>query len=286
MGKLAIITGADGGMGTEITRAVALAGYDVIMVCYTLFKGEQRKNQLILETGNPSIEVRQADLSSMASVTNLADGLLGRGKHIDLLMNNAGTMSTTGRVQTEDGLERTVAVNYMAPYLLTSKLLPLMGKGTRIVNMVSCTYAVGKITPSFFTRGSEGTFWRIPVYSNTKLALWLFTRELAERVASEGITVNAADPGVVSTNIFRMEMRFDPLTDIFFRPFIRKPAKGAATAVSLLLDKRWEGASGQMFASEKPRKLKDKYLHHPQAKQLWEDTNAYLQGLRLDEPIA
>ena len=108
MSKLAIITGADGGMGTEITRAVAQAGYHVIMLCYTLFKGEERKNQLILETGNKEIEVRQVDLSSMASVTNIADDLLGRGKHIDLLMNNAGTMSSGGLITTEDGLEYTV----------------------------------------------------------------------------------------------------------------------------------------------------------------------------------
>ena len=120
MSKLAIITGADGGMGTEITRAVAQAGYHVIMLCYTLFKGEERKNQLILETGNKEIEVRQVDLSSMASVTNIADDLLGRGKHIDLLMNNAGTMSSGGLITTEDGLEYTVAVNYVAPFLLTT----------------------------------------------------------------------------------------------------------------------------------------------------------------------
>ena len=68
------------------------------MLCYTLFKGEERKNQLILETGNKEIEVRQVDLSSMASVTNIADDLLGRGKHIDLLMNNAGTMSSGGLI--------------------------------------------------------------------------------------------------------------------------------------------------------------------------------------------
>ena len=232
MSKLAIITGADGGMGTEITRAVAQAGYHVIMLCYTLFKGEERKNQLILETGNKEIEVRQIDLSSMASVTNVADDLLGRGKHIDLLMNNAGTMSTSGLITTEDGLEYTVAVNYVAPFLLTLKLLPLMGKGTRIVNMVSCTYAIGRITPEFFTRGKRGSFWRIPVYSNTKLALWFFTRELSERLKAEGITVNAADPGIVSTNIIRMDMWFDPLTDILFRPCIRTPKQGAATAVS------------------------------------------------------
>lgn len=284
MSKLAIITGADGGMGTEITRAVAQAGYHVIMLCYTLFKGEERKNQLILETGNEEIEVRQVDLSSMSSVTNVADDLLGRGKHIDLLMNNAGTMST-GLMQTEDGLEHTVAVNYVAPYLFTLKLLPLMGRGTRIVNMISCTYSVGKITSEFFTRGKKGSFWRIPVYSNTKLALWLFTRELSERLKEDGITVNAADPGIVSTNIIRMDMWFDPLTDSFFRPCIRTPREGASTAVSLLLDEKWEGVTGQMFASCKLKKVKDKFMNHPQQKQLWEDTKEYLKKLKLEEPI-
>ena len=307
MSKLAIITGADGGMGTEITRAVAQAGYHVIMLCYTLFKGEERKNQLILETGNKEIEVRQVDLSSMASVTNIAEDLLGRGpmivalafringfgaedllgrgKHIDLLMNNAGTMSSGGLITTEDGLEYTVAVNYVAPFLLTLKLLPLMGQGTRIVNMVSCTYSIGKITPEFFVRGKRGSFWRIPVYSNTKLALWLFTRELSERLKAEGITVNAADPGIVSTNIIRMDMWFDPLTDILFRPCIRTPKQGAATAVSLLLDERWKEVTGQMFASCKPKKVKDKFMNHPQARQLWADTKAYLEKLKLEEPI-
>lgn len=278
MDKLAVITGADGGMGTEITRAVAQAGYHVIMLCYTLFKGEERKNQLILETGNPNIEVRQVDLSSMAAVAGVADGLLGRGKHIDLLMNNAGTMCTHFS-RTEDGIERTVAVNYMAPFLLTVKLLPLMGKGSRIVNMVSCTYAIGHIPSEFFTCGKAGSFWRIPIYSNTKLALWLFTRELSERVKERGITVNAADPGIVSTNIIRMDMWFDKLTDWFFRPCIRTPKEGAATAVHLLLDKEVEGVTGGLFASCKQKKVKDKFMNHPQARQLWEDTCAFLKRL-------
>ena len=277
MSKLAIITGADGGMGTEITRAVAQAGYHVIMLCYTLFKGEERKNQLILETGNKEIEVRQVDLSSMASVTNIADDLLGRGKHIDLLMNNAGTMSSGGLITTEDGLEYTVAVNYMAPFLLTLKLLPLMGQGTRIVNMVSCTYAIGRLDfPDFFRQGRKGSFWRIPVYSNTKLALMLFTIELSERLREKGITVNAADPGIVSTDIITMHQWFDPLTDIFFRPFIRTPKKGASTAVGLLLDEAVAGVSGQLYAGNRRKELSDNYIYHVQKEQLWEITEQLL----------
>ena len=211
----------------------------------------------------------------MSSVMAVADGLLADGKPIALLMNNAGTMCTHFQ-QTPDGLEYTVAVNYVAPYLLSRKLLPLMQAGSRIVCMVSCTYAIGRITPEFFTRGKKGEFWRIPIYSNTKLALWLFVRKLALEVASRGIWVGASDPGIVSTNIIRMDMWFDPLTDLFFRPFIRTPKQGAATAVHLLLDGLPMSETGQMYASCKQRRLKPVYLNHPQMDSLWNDTADYL----------
>ena len=275
MKKTAVITGADGGMGSEITKAVALAGYHVIMVCYTSFKGEEKKSRIALDTGNDDIEVVQADLSSMESVVEAARKIKSKTPSVELLMNNAGTMCTHFE-QTPDGLERTVAVNYVAPYLLTRRLLPLMHAGSRVVCMVSCTYAIGRLTPEFFTRGKNGAFWRIPIYSNTKLALWLFVRELAERVRERGITVNASDPGIVSTGIIRMDMWFDPLTDIFFRPFIRTPKQGAATAVHLLVDELPDGTTGQMFASCHQRKLAPKYLVHPQMKPLWDETEVFL----------
>ena len=275
MKKTAVITGADGGMGSEITKAVAMAGYHVIMVCYTSFKGEEKRSRIILDTGNEDIEVVQADLSSMESVLDAVDKIKDKTPSVELLMNNAGTMCTHFQ-QTPDGLEYTVAVNYVAPYLLSRKLLPLMQAGSRIVCMVSCTYAIGQITPEFFTRGKKGEFWRIPIYSNTKLALWLFVRKLALEVASRGIWVGASDPGIVSTNIIRMDMWFDPLTDLFFRPFIRTPKQGAATAVHLLLDGLPMSETGQMYASCKQRRLKPVYLNHPQMDSLWNDTADYL----------
>ena len=273
--KTAVITGADGGMGSEITKAVAMAGYHVIMVCYTSFKGEERKSRIILDTENEDIELVQADLSSMESVVEATNKIKAKTPSVELLMNNAGTMCTH-YVRTEDGFEHTVAVNYLAPYLLTRRLLPIMHEGSRIVNMISCTYAIGKIGPHFFTKGREGSFFRIPIYSNTKLALWLFTRELSERVKGRGITVNAADPGIVSTNIIRMDEWFDPLTDIFFRPFIRTPRQGAETAIRLLLDEQFGNLTGRMFASSKEKKVSEKYMHHPQTKELWKMTEQNL----------
>ena len=271
MEKIAVITGADGGMGTEITRALALAGHPIVMLCFDRERGEACCRRLAEETGNRSMTVKQVDLSSMPSVRKVTDEILAEGRPIGWLMNNAGTMATSFQ-RTDEGFERTVAVNYLAPFLLTNRLLPLMDKGTRIVCMVSCTYAIGKLPDCFFTDGKEGAFWRIPIYSNTKLALWLFARELSKRVASRGISVNAADPGIVSTDIITMHMWFDPLTDILFRPFIRTPRKGAATAVSLLLDKDAGERTGTLNVSCHPKQLSERFTHHKQAKELWERT--------------
>lgn len=270
--KLAIITGADGGMGTEITRAVAKAGYRVVMACYDLARAEVKRQMLVKDTGNQDIEIEFIDLASLKTVADFARRMEAKGEHVSLLMNNAGTMETR-RIITEDGLERTVSVNYVGPYLLTRKLLPLMGEGSRIVNMVSCTYAIGTLDfPDFFRKGKKGGFWRIPIYSNTKLALTLFTIDLSRRVRERGITVNAADPGIVSTDIITMHMWFDPLTDILFRPFIRTPRQGAATAISLLLDEETGKRTGTLNVSCHPKHLSDKYLHHRQMAELWERT--------------
>lgn len=275
--KWAIITGADGGMGTEITRAVAKAGYHVLMACYQPKKAEGVRQQLMNEMKNPYLEVLAIDLSSMNSVVSFANEVRKRNLPVSLLMNNAGTMET-GLHTTIDGFERTVSINYLGPYLLTCKLLPLLAPGARIVNMVSCTYAIGQIDYSdFFRRGMKGRFWRIPVYSNTKLALMLFTLELSERLREKGITVNAADPGIVSTNIITMHQWFDPLTDIFFRPFIRTPRQGAETAIALLLNEHEAGMTGQLYVNSRQKILSPKYMRHLQRKQLWEQTERLLQ---------
>ena len=270
--KLAVITGADGGMGMEITRAVATAGYKVIMACRDPEIAEEKRQLIMRETGNIALEIVPVNLASLSSTASFANELLQRGEAITLLMNNAGTMETR-RCITEDGLERTVSVNYVAPYLLTRKLLPLMGEGSRIVNMVSCTYAIGKLDfPDFFLRGKKGAFWRIPIYSNTKLALTLFTIALSKKVKEKGIIVNAADPGIVSTKIITMHMWFDPLTDLFFRPFIRTPRQGAATAISLLLDEDAGKRTGTLNVCCHPKQLSEKFFHHVQMKELWDKT--------------
>lgn len=277
---LAIITGADGGMGQIITLALAKEGYEVIMACKDPDKAQAICDRIKKDSGNDRIEIRRINLASMASVNSFAKKLLTEGRLVSRLMNNAGVLTTDTR-KTEDGLETIVSVNYVGPYLLTRLLLPLMHEGTRIVNTVSCTYAIGKIEAGFFSKGKNGRFSRIAVYGNTKLALLLFTRELAKRVKDRGINVNAADPGIVSTNMITMKAWFDPLTDILFRPFIKSPEQGAATAIHLALSPDAAGKNGCCYANCKEKKLSEHIQHHPMQDRLWEDTEALLLSYNL-----
>lgn len=275
--KLAIITGAGTGMGFEEAKAVAGKGFHTIMACHHPEAAEERRQAIVKATGNEHVEVVGIDLANLSSVRRFADQIKVRFQHLDLLMNNAGTLET-GLHITQDNMERTVQVNYVGPYLLTRLLLPLMGEGSRIVNMVSLTYRVGSLDfPDFFQRGRKGSFWRIPIYSNSKLALTLFTFDLAVRLRDKGITVNAADPGIVSTDIIRMHNFIDPLTDIFFRPFIRTPRQGADTAIRLLLDEDKATQTGTFNRSGRIVDVGDKFVHHKQMHELWEKTDAIVR---------
>ena len=121
-----------------------------------------------------------------------------------------------------------MSVNYVGPYLLTRKLLPLMGEGSRIVNMVSCTYAIGHLDfPDFFLRGKKGGFGAF-LYIATETGIDSVHHRLGQSCQAQRYCCECADPGIVSTNIITMHMWFDPLTDILFSlyPYSRK---GAAT---------------------------------------------------------
>lgn len=275
--KLAIITGAATGMGFEEAKAVAAKGFHTIMACHHPEAAEQKRQEIIRETGNEHVEVYGLDLAEFCSVRHFVDEVKARFHRLDILMNNAGTLET-GLNMTRNNLEQTVQVNYVAPYLLTRLLLPMMGAGSRIVNMVSLTFRYGRLDfPDFFLRGRKGSFWRIPIYSNSKLALTLFTFELAKRLKDRGIAVNAADPGIVSTNIIRLHSFIDPLTDIFFRPFIRTPRQGADTAIRLLLDEDKAGQTGTYNRSGQIVNVGDRFYHHKQMRELWDRTEHLVQ---------
>ena len=280
MSKVVIITGADGGMGQEHVRATVKAGYEVVMGCHHPEKGKAVRDRLAAETGG-SISVIPLDLASFDSIYAFVEEVRNRFGHVDLLLNNAGVLLHKAG-QTEQGIEKTVGVNYLGHYLLTRELLPLIPAGSRIVNMVSLTIRYGKIDHDIFNPVDEKHFNRFRTYSDSKLALLYFTLDLADELKDKGILVNCADPGIVSTNIIRQgNVVVDKLCDWFFRPIIYQPAKGASTMLHLALTPDLN-VTGKCFANKKEVKLKRSMIDNPYRKQLHDKTEEIIRKLKTE----
>ena len=206
----------------------------------------------------------QLDLASFESIKNFVSQVQQQYSHLDLLLNNAGTLCHKAE-ETAEHYEKTVGVNYLGHYVLSHLLLPLMGKGTRVVNMVSLTVRYGHLKPTLFQPVSQKDFNRFVTYSDSKKAFFYFTMDAAEQWADRGITVNCADPGIVSTNIIRMDNKVvDTLCDLFFRPIIKSPTQGASTMLKLALDPALEGQTGGFYVNKKQKKVKSKVLNSPE----------------------
>ena len=267
-------------MGQEHVRATVKAGYEVVMGCHHPEKGQSVRDRLAAETGG-SISMIPLDLASFNSIYAFVEEVKNRFGHVDLLLNNAGVLLHKAG-QTEQGIEKTVGVNYLGHYLLTRKLLPLISTGSRIVNMVSLTIRYGKIDHDIFTPVDEKHFNRFRTYSDSKLALLYFTLDLADELKDKGILVNCADPGIVSTNIIRQgNVVVDKLCDWFFRPIIYQPAKGASTMLHLALTPDLN-VTGKCFANKKEVKLKRSMIDNPYRKQLHDKTEEIIRKLKIE----
>ena len=199
---LFIITGATGGMGKAITRAIAGNGRPVVMACRNVERAADIRDEIVRETGNGRVELHRLDLASVASIRAFVDGLNGR--EVSVLINNAGIMCKDFTV-TEDGLETTVGVNYVGTWLLTNWLIPNMGRTgkARIINTSSVTCKMGEVGDRFFELDSEH-YRRFKAYPDSKLAVLMFTTELARRLHGRSIVVNAVDPGVVNLSLIHI----------------------------------------------------------------------------------
>lgn len=255
-------------MGSEAVRALTKQGRSVIMACRNLEKGEALKKRILEEIPSADLTLMQVDLASLKSVAEFTEAIKGQGIKLDGLFNNAGIINRHF-VLTEDGFEQTVAVNYVAPYLLTRRLLPTFTENAHIVNMVSLTRYIAKVDRDFFEKG-EKDFRQLGAYSDSKLALLLFTIALSRRV---GFYVNMADPGVVNTGIIRMERWFDPLADVLFRPFCKSPEKGVLPAVNALSTNEYL----HYFKDDTNCEVPEKCLSNPHIEWLWETTEQILQ---------
>lgn len=261
------MTGADGGMGTIHTRTLAQAGYDVIMACYDTEIAKPTYEKIKAET-NATLHLMQVDLGNLQDIVRFANEVKTKFPSLQILLNNAGVLCHHAK-NSVNGVEYTASVNYLGHYTLTNALLPIMGQGTRIVSMISIAYAVGKIKEDFLSETNDKKFNRFTTYGNSKRALYYFMLDVAEEWKKRGISINVADPDIVSTGIIRQgNIVVDKLCDWFFRPLINTPEEGAATMLAAALNPEFEGVTGCYFKKQKVKKHNKRFYNNVEERKL------------------
>ncbi|MDQ3966758.1 MAG: SDR family NAD(P)-dependent oxidoreductase, partial [Actinomycetota bacterium] len=230
------------------------------------------------ESGNDKVSLLLADLAVQAEIRRLAREFEASHDRLDVLVNNAGAFKTR-RTETPDGIEMTLAVNHLAPFLLTNLLLDLLKESapSRIINVSSDAQRLGKIDLDDLQ--SERRYRAFPVYGKSKLANIMFTYELAERLHDTGVTANCMHPGSVNTDFGKNERAVSMLLFRAFKPFMRSPEKGADTLVYLAASPDVEGMTGRYFIDREVTNSSEESYDETLRKKLWE-TSEELTGLK------
>jgi retinol dehydrogenase 14 len=277
--KIALVTGANSGMGRATSTALARAGFRVIMLCRSEERGtaaleavrQAASVGLAPGAAEPELELELAlcDLGSQAGIRLFAADLRSRIDALDLLVNNAGVVSPK-RLETEDGFELQLGVNHLGHFLLTKLLLDLIKEARgRIVVVASGAHKIGRIHwDDLQLKKGYSTFGS---YGQAKLANVLFTRELSRRLEGTGVTANCLHPGAVATNMgVDRETGFGGFAARLLKPFFLTPEEGADTAVFLSTSPEVEGTSGQYFYRRKPAPISKRASDDEAARRLWE----------------
>jgi len=277
--KICIVTGSNSGMGKETALALADMGNTVVMAVRNRERGEKALAEVVNRTGNASTALMICDLASVSSIRQFAKEFADSYGRLDVLINNAGAFFFGKRQTTGDGFERTLAVNYLGPFLLTHELLPLLKSNapSRVINLTSGLYKSGEL--DFDDLQSEKSYDAMKAYRKAKLMVIMFTYELARRLQSTGVTVNVVQPGFVATNLGRNSgSRLQSLLFGMVRPFQISAKKGAETTVYLASSPEVEGVTGKCFS--KLKEVSTTPISYDEEKQrlLW-DTTLKLSGL-------
>ena len=276
------ITGATSGIGLATAADLAATGATVILGAHDRQRGEHARDRVTAVTANENVHVVVGDFSSQAAVKRVVGEIQGRFDSLDVLINNAG-VDVGERQLTADGLELTFAVNYMAPFLLTTGLLELLKRNapSRVLNVVSSGYRGGRI--DFDDLQSERRFNGQRAYNNSKLALVIFTYELARRLADSGVTANAVDPGFVrGTGIGRTLPFGYQAIGILMWPFMASVQKGADTIVWAASEPSLSDTTGRYFKRRKELATGSPTQDTELAQRLWETSEHLVRSEAAD----
>ena len=274
--KIILITGATDGIGKVAAMELAKQGHQVILHGRNPEKTQKIVTEIKEATGNQTIDYLIADLFSLKAIQAMAVAFNQKYDHLDVLINNAGAVLDNQRFETGDGLEGTMALNVIAPFLLNLLLLPRLqqSRSARIINTSSASHRTIRSVDL-----NDLNVENIPSaqsrYALSKLYVIWLTRHLAMYLRQQGImnvTVNTSHPGAVATN-FGQDSEKGWLTNLIYKvalPFMASPEKGAATNVFLATDASVEGVSGKYFGNQKEEQPSERCYSEENEQLVWE----------------
>ena len=272
-GKIAVITGANTGIGFHSAWDLSSRGAKVLLLCRSKESGEEAAKQIRNDTKG-DVVVQRLDLSSLASVRQCAEDLSNSLEKIYILLNNAGIM-VCPQTKTEDGFEMQIGTNHFGHFLLTNLLLPFLlkgGPGARIVNVSALAHIRGKMNfeDLFF---EKTPYYPIAAYAQSKLANILFTAELARRLQGTGVNAYSLHPGVIHTNLGRhIPVSLGFAVGIFFkllRPFFKTAENGAQTSIFCCVDESLKDESGLYYSDCRVETTSMEAQSKEDARKLW-----------------
>ncbi|HEY0756313.1 MAG TPA: SDR family oxidoreductase [Ktedonobacteraceae bacterium] len=275
-GKICLVTGSSSGIGEVTARELARQGATVVMVCRNRTKGARVQQEIQAATGNANVDLLIADLASLSDVQRLAGEFKQKYTRLHVLIQNAGGVSREYKL-TPEGYEMTFVVNYLAPFLLTQLLLDVLKASApaRIINVSSLAHTSGQI--DFADLQGEKKYSTLKAYSQAKLALILFTYELARQLQGSGVTVNVLHPGVIASNFAQGLNGFMRVGWRLISPFLSSVEKGAQTTLYLATSPAVEGVSGKYFSNSKETPSSSSSYNEPLGQQLWQVSEALIR---------
>lgn len=269
--KMCIVTGANSGIGKETAKALAAKGAYVVMLCRNQEKAEQAKQEIIEQTNCSGIEIIIADLAHQHDIREAVRLFKTKFDALDILINNAGIIPSK-RTETPEGIERTFAVNHLAPFLLTNLLKENLelAPEARIINVSSEVHRLGARVFDINNLQLTNGYSPIKAYGISKLCNIMFTHELAQRWASKNIMVHALHPGVVSTQLASDASWMMKAVYQIGSPFMRSAKRGAETSIFLATTEEAGKRNGGYYKDKKPATPAAISQNDDMTRQLWQ----------------